>query len=108
MNTLLRLLIVLVAVSGSTAFAADTPAQGLSLDTIMTEAEQEKTGVSKLSAKEKAALEQWLTGFAITVATKVATESATVPKAAAYAATGQKHWVKSKADGGAFIQLEDA
>ena len=107
MNTLLRLLIVLVAVSGSTAFAADTPAQGLSLDTIMTEAEQEKTGVSKLSAKEKAALEQWLTGFAITVATKVATESATVPKAAAYAATGQKHWVKSKADGGAFIQLED-
>jgi len=73
----------------------------------MTKADQERTGVSKLSAKEKAALEQWLTRFAIAVATKVAPEAPAAPKAAAYGAAGQKHWVKSKADGGAFVQLED-
>jgi len=103
MNTLLRLLIILSSLSGLVAFAADSPSQRLSLDAVMTKSEQEDTGVSKLSAKEKAALEQWLTGFA----TKVVTASATIPKAAAYAAAGQKHWVSSKADGGAFIQLED-
>ena len=70
MNTLLRLLIILSSLSGAVAFGADSQSQGLSLDTVMTKAEQEKTGVSKLSAKEKAALEQWLTGFTITVATR--------------------------------------
>jgi hypothetical protein len=79
----------------------------LSLDAVMSKADQDRTGVSKLSPKERAALEQWLTDFAITMATKTAADASPEPKAAGYAGFGQKHWVKSNAGGGKFIQLED-
>jgi hypothetical protein len=101
------LLLLLCALATSLLHAQDSAKPLLSLDAVMSKADQDRTGVSKLSLKERAALEQWLTDFAITVATKTAADAALSPKAAAYAGIGQKHWVKSKADGGAFIQLED-
>lgn len=87
--------------------AQDSPKPLWSLDAVMSRADQDRTGVSKLSPKERAAFEQWLTDFAITVATKTAADAAAAPKAAAYPAIGHKRWVKSKADGGKFIKLED-
>lgn len=58
------------------ASAADSPSLVISLDKVMSKDEQEKTGVSKLSSKERTALEQWLTRFTIAVATEAPRHSA--------------------------------
>ena len=78
----------------------------LSLDSLMSKAEQERTGVSRLSAQERTALEEWLTQFAASGA-KVLRSTTAIPGSASYAGVGQKHWVQSVAQGGGWIQLED-
>jgi len=99
--------LLMLCALASPLHAQDSPKPVLSLDAVMSKADQDRTGVSKLSPKERAALEQWLTDFAITIATKAPGDASPQPKVAGYAGIGQKHWVKSKADGGKFIQLED-
>jgi hypothetical protein len=101
------LLLVLCALATYPLHAQKPPKPLLSLDAVMSKDDQAKTGVSRLSAKERAALEQWLADFAITTATKTTGDALSPPKAPAYVGIGQKHWVKSKADGGKFIELED-
>lgn len=76
MTTVRTLVLILAMLAGAVGFAVDSAKKSLSLDDVMTNSEQEKTGVAKLSAKERAALGEWLTGFAGIVATKVATEAA--------------------------------
>jgi hypothetical protein len=100
-------LLVVALVFGALVFAADAPKQKLSLDKLMTKEEQKATGVSKLSVQEQAALEDWLTRFAMTVATEVAKKSGGAGNSGTYAGVGQKHWVSEKIDSGAIIKLED-
>ena len=98
MRKIAKLVMILISVLGVVVFAADTPNKILSLNKIMTKTEQDRTGVSKLSAKEKAALEEWLTDFVIGIAAQ---------KSNVYPGVGQEHWVKETVDSGAFIRLED-
>lgn len=91
---------IVVLVFG-TVFAAVAPKRLLSLDKIMTKEEQQQTGLSKLSPKERAALEEWLTRFAINFAMEM------TKKSSVYPGVGQKHWVREKIDNGALIKLED-
>ena len=103
--SLLPIVLCLTAIS---ILAADSSSQGLLLDQLMTKDEQARTGVSKLSQGERAALEQWLIKFAVTSANLGKTQpSAMVPKSSGYDGLGQKHWVKTRTEGGALIQLED-
>lgn len=107
MKTRITSLLLVALVSGALVFAADGLKQKLSLDKLMTKEEQKATGVSKLSVQEREALEEWLTKFAMTVATEVAKKSGGVGNSGAYAGVGQKHWVREKIDSGAYIKLED-
>ncbi len=107
MKTVIASMLVAACVISAVLFAAEAPKQILSLDQVMTTDEQEKTGVSKLSAKERAALEEWLTRFTVTIATEVAKKSAGSGKSVVYSGFGQKHWVREKIENGAFIKLED-
>lgn len=100
-KTRIASLLLVALVFGALVFAANAPKQKLALDKLMTKEEQKATGVSKLSVQEWAALEDWLTRFAMAVATEVAKKSGT------YAGVGQKHWVSKKIDSGAFVKLED-
>jgi len=73
----------------------------VSLDKVMTKEDQRRTGVSKFSAEERAALEEWLGKFAIDVAATVNKKEGT------YVGVGQRHWIKDVIDRGAIIRLED-
>ena len=64
----------------------------------MTKIERDRTGVSKLSANEKAALEAWLTNFVIGISAQ---------QVNIYLGIGRERWVQKTIDGGAFIRLED-
>jgi hypothetical protein len=99
--------LLLLCALNSPLNAQDSTKPTLSLDEVMNKADQDKTGVSKLSPKERAALEQWLTDLAITITSKAQADVSIESKSVGYAGIGQKHWVKSKADGGKYIQLED-
>ena len=61
MKTRIALLFSVVFLFGALVLAADAPKQKLSLNKLMTKEEQRTTGVSRLSARELAALEEWLT-----------------------------------------------
>lgn len=107
MKTCIASLLLVSLVFGAIVLAADVSKQKLALDQLMTKEQQKSTGVSKLSAQERAALEDWLTRFAIAVATQVEKTSAGAGKSSTYAGVDQKHWVREKIDSGAFIKLED-
>lgn len=100
-------LLLVALLFDAVVFAAEAQKQRLSLDKVMTTQQQTSTGVSKLSAQERTALEEWLTKFAMTVATEVSKKSSVSTRAGTYAGVGQKHWVREKIDSGAFIKLED-
>lgn len=99
MRKIVKLAMILISVLGVVVFAADTPNKLLSLNKIMTKTERDRTGVSKLSANEKAALEAWLTNFA----TSIATQPSNI-----YLGIGQEHWVQETIDSGAFVRLQDS
>lgn len=98
MRKIVKLAMILISVLGVVVVAADTPNKLLSLNKIMTKTERDRTGVSQLSADEKAALEAWLTNFVIGISAQ---------QANIYLGIGQEHWVQETIDGGAFIRLED-
>lgn len=83
MRKIARLVIISILVLGTVVLAADTPNKILSLNKIMTKTEQDRAGISRLSANEKAALEAWLTDFLISIATH---------KSNVYLGIGQEHW----------------
>jgi hypothetical protein len=107
MKTRITSLLLVALVLSAVVFAADAPKQRLALDKLMTKDEQKATGVSKLSAEERAALEDWLTRFALTVTTETAKRLGASGKSGTYVGVGQKHWVSEKIDSGALIKLED-
>lgn len=81
----------------------------LSLDALMSRQEQRETGVSKLSASERQALEKWLTEWGVHVYT-TALQGRTHPAtgvSAGYSGLGSGHWIRKVSDGGRIIELED-
>jgi hypothetical protein len=103
---LVHYLLVVVIVAGL-AFAAETPKASVSLADLMTKEELKATGVSRLSSAERAALEEWLTCFAVAVAKNAEKATAPASKSQRYSGVGQRHWVKERIDRGAYIKLED-
>ena len=98
MGKIAKSVMILISVLGVAVFAADTPNKILSLDKIMTKTERDRTGISKLSANEQAALEAWLTNFVIGIAAR---------KSNIYLGVGQEHWVQETTGSGSLIRLED-
>ena len=98
MRKIAKLVMILISALGVVVLAADTPNKILSLNKIMTKTEQDRTGILKLSANEKAALEVWLTNFV----TGIVAQRSNI-----YLGVGQEHWVQETIGSGAFIRLED-
>jgi hypothetical protein len=112
-------------------FAAEPVRRVIPLDEIMTKREQKSTGLHKLTLEERAALEEWLTFFANTIAREsasvacravgiasIAPNRSTLSADAAikiassaaggnYPGVGQRRAVKEKVDSGAFVLLDD-
>lgn len=133
MNTrvLRNLALAAVVCAPATLFAAEPTRRVIPLNEIMTKREQKSTGLHKLTLDERAALEEWLTFFANTIARESASVTARAAGLSAIAparstlsadaaikiaasATGgnysgldQKHAVKEKVDNGSFILLDD-
>ena len=80
----------------------------LPLDQVMTKQDQEQTGISKLSPKEREAFEAWLTQFALRAVQASNSAPATKPRAAgAYAGAASGHWIKRIVERGKIVELED-
>lgn len=91
----------------SIAHGQDKPFR-LTLDQVMSKQDQEQTGVSKLTPKEREALEAWVTQFALKAIQATGTAPATKPKAGGpYAGIGGGHWIKRVVERGNLIELED-
>ena len=100
-------ILVLLCLAAS-AVSQDKPAPTplLSLDRLMTKDDQLKTGVVKLTAPEREALEHWLSDFALKIVATT-TPPARTSKGGKYAGVDQRHRVKSTSERGGFVQLED-
>jgi len=107
MKTLILLLILFTA--GSPLHAQQAQLPPFKLNQIMSKTDQQKTGVSKLTAAERKELAKWLTQFAIN-AMKVAQGQgqARGGKAlGAYRGGAKGHWIKKIIARGSMVQLED-
>ncbi|MBZ5601261.1 MAG: hypothetical protein LAO79_03045 [Acidobacteriia bacterium] len=90
----------------SSAFAQSAPV--MTMDTVMTGAELRTTGVDSLTPVQRAALDRWLTEYTVKVVRFAeGSGTATSSSSGSYAGSGGGHWIKSKADNGGIIVLED-
>lgn len=84
----------------------------ITIEKMMTEEEIQTTGVKNLTASQRAALDRWLSEYTGRVI-QFAQRSANSPTVGAvtgtpsYAGSGGGHWIRSKADSGSIIILED-
>jgi hypothetical protein len=88
------------------------PSPGITIDRVMTEDQLQATGVRTLTAAQRAALDRWLSEYTLRViqfAQRSASPSTGSPASGAASYTGGSggHWIKSKANNGAIIILED-
>jgi hypothetical protein len=67
MITIAKKCILLACASGIALFAAESPKKLISLDEVMSKEIQDRTGVSKLSASERTALEEWVADFGLRI-----------------------------------------
>ena len=119
MNPIRIVLLVSLGLVLSVSIHAQNEPLRLPLDKLMSKDDQTATGVSKLSASERQALEVWLTNFALRAmqaAQNAPAQNAPAQKpgpagpAAAvgpYAGVNVRHWIKSVVERGQTIQLED-
>ena len=114
MNTSFRLLYatLLGGILSGSALAQSTPI--ITMDKVMTAEEVKATGVDTLTSAQRSALDQWLTKYTMMVIklAQHSEESAPSPSTArpaprSYLGSGGGHWVKSKANNGGLIILED-
>lgn len=95
-----------------TGFAFAQSAPVITMDEVMTGEELKATGINGLLPSQRAALDRWLSEYTVKViqlaqrSDKPAT-SGPGPGAATYTGGSRAHWIKSKADNGAIIILED-
>ncbi len=93
------------------ALASSAPAQSspaVTVDAVMSAEQLRKTGVDRLTSAQRNALDQWLSEYTLLVI-QVAQGS---PKPAnsipgAYPGSTGGRWIRSKADNGAIVILED-
>ena len=119
MNTIRILFIVFLGIVLSQSIHAQNAPQRLPLDKLMSKDEQTATGVSKLSASEREALEVWLTNFALramqaaqnmppqNVPAQKPGQARPAPAVGPYAGVNMRHWIKNVVERGQTIQLED-
>ena len=106
MKTLILFLILVTA--GGSLYAQQPQAQQLTLDQIMTKADQTRTGVSRLTAAERRELEKWMTQFAINAMKLAQGQAQGGGKApGAYRGGANGHWIKKVIERGSMVQLED-
>ena len=80
----------------------------LQISGFMTAQEVRATGLSSLSAAQRAALDRWFTRYTEMVIKTARHESAsTLDSSAERYATGSGHWIDKVSDNGAIITLED-
>jgi len=92
MRTMAAVAVLVVICIAATLLAGEPKRLTIALDAVMDQSQQKKTGVSRLSSEERAALEEWLAWFAISMRgssvplgvadVKKATPVAAPPKAA--------------------------
>ncbi|HUS04966.1 MAG TPA: hypothetical protein VMZ52_01630 [Bryobacteraceae bacterium] len=97
---------LLGVVLASSAFAQSEPV--ITIDKVMTGEELRTTGIGSLTAAQRAALDHWLSAYTVQVLQY--TQASGKPAASTpgtYVGSGGGHWIKSKADNGGIISLED-
>jgi hypothetical protein len=99
----------------SIVLAGPTLAQSeavVTMDKVMTGEQLRTTGIESLTLIQRAALDRWLSEYTVKViqlaqsADKPAPNSPG-PSPVTYAGIGEGHWIKSKADNGGIVILED-
>jgi len=72
----------------------------IKFDSLMTQEEQTRTGISKLTKPEREELEKWLTAFMIKLFSSENAEKS-------FTEIGTRRWIKEKIDGGRYLLLDD-
>jgi hypothetical protein len=111
-NTLYSLLVAVLL--SSSGFAQSTPV--ITFDKMMTAEELKSTGVDTLTRAQRSALDRWLSEYTVKLIQLAQGSeraaplppSGTSPTAATYTGSGGGHWIKSKANNGGLIVLEDS
>lgn len=106
MQRIVALLAVALAFGVSVVEAQDQAAS-LSIASFMTAKELEDTGVGSLNASQLAALDRWLTQYTDAVFKVASGASGAASSSPRYVGVGGGHWISSKVDGGAMVELED-
>jgi hypothetical protein len=82
----------------------------ITMDTVMTGDELRTSGVGSLTPAQRAALDRWLSAYTLKVlqfAQNQSPEGHVTAAPSTYGGSSGGHWIKSKADNGAIIVLED-
>ena len=102
-------LAVLLAVS-----ALAQPEPVITMSTVMTAEQLQATGVGSLTPIQRAALDRWLSAYTVKLIglaqqaeNPPARSPAPAPASTTYSGSGGGHWIKSTANNGAIIVLED-
>ena len=90
----------------SSAFSQSRPA--ITIDRVMTGEQLRKTGVGGLTTAQRNALDQWLSDYTLQVIQLAqGSPSSGNSSPGSYTGSSGGHWIRSKADNGAIITLED-
>ena len=94
-----------IALPGS-AFAQSVPV--ITMDKVMTGEQLRTTGVDGLPPVQRAALDRWLSEYTVRVIQFAqGSDKPASSGPGSYAGSNGGHWIRSKADNGAIITLED-
>lgn len=99
---LLSLIVVALAPTSSHAQTAE-----IKLDQLMTDTQFRSFGLTKLTAAEKARFERWLSETLLEAYQLGLNQQSPSSGISSYGGVGGGHWIKSKAERGAIIILED-
>ena len=101
--------LVSVVLAGSALGQSDPV---LTMEKVMTREQMRTIGIDGLTPIQRAALDRWLSDYTVRViqfaqqSDKPATNGP-IPPPTTYSGSGGGHWIKSKADNGAIVILED-
>jgi hypothetical protein len=95
-----------VALAVGSALGQSTPA--ITMDKVMSGEELRATGIATLTPAQRAVLDHWLSEYTVKVV-QIAqgTNKPASSSPSSYAGSSGGHWIKSKADNGGIIILED-
>jgi hypothetical protein len=109
----MRRQVILAAMALSCAAGNVGGQSKLTMDGVMSAAEQRETGLRSLTAAQRAALDSWLMRYTMSVI-NIAQKGASGNQAGrprsgggVYAGVGEGHWIEEVSNGGAMVTLED-